>query len=139
VSNSAGRLSDFLEAWKRLTSDPLLLSRINGYKIPFARKPIQEFLPPNRVFSPTEFSAVQKLTSQLMLKGAITPCEPLPDQFISPILLEPKPDGTFRLTLNLKHLNSFISTDHFKLEDFRVASRLITRNCFLAKLDLKDA
>lgn len=54
-------------------------------------------------------------------------------------ILVPKPDGTFRLILNLKKLNEFISTEHFKVEDWKVAKRLITDRDFMATLDLKDA
>lgn len=58
---------------------------------------------------------------------------------MSSIFLVPKPDGSYRLILNLKKLNEFIETDHFKLEDFRVAKRLISPGYFMGKLDLKDA
>lgn len=139
MSNSAGRLTKFFEAWKRITSDSLICSWVKGYKIPFQNKPVQAFLPQSRQFSNNEYSALQSLIPQLLKKGAIVPCEPLSDQFLSPIFLEPKPDGSYRLILNLKILNTFISTEHFKLEDFRTASRLITPNCYMAKLDLKDA
>jgi len=64
---------------------------------------------------------------------------PHPDQFISPIFLEPKPGGGARLILNLKELNQFLVPPHFKVEDARVAARLIQKDCFLASLDLKDA
>ena len=51
----------------------------------------------------------------------------------------PKPDGSFRLILNLKNLNEFIDTEHFKLEDEKVVRRLLTPNCFMATIDLQDA
>nr|CAH7732016.1 unnamed protein product [Callosobruchus chinensis] len=44
-----------------------------------------------------------------------------------------------RLILNLKSFNVFLKTDHFKLEDNRVVTKLITRNCYMAKLDLQEA
>lgn len=33
----------------------------------------------------------------------------------------------------------FINAPHFKLEDYRTVLKLITQNCFMAKVDLKDA
>lgn len=51
----------------------------------------------------------------------------------------PKPDGSSRLILNLKELNEFIETEHFKLEDDKVASKLINQGCFMGKLNLEDA
>lgn len=41
--------------------------------------------------------------------------------------------------MNLKKLNSFIDTEHFKLEDIRTACKLISKNCFMTSIDLKEA
>lgn len=51
----------------------------------------------------------------------------------------PKPNGKKRFILNLKKLNKFISTSHFKLEDLRTAIKLVTKDCSMATIDLKDA
>lgn len=51
----------------------------------------------------------------------------------------PKPNGEKRFILNLKRLNKFIKTEHFKMEDYRTASKLITAHSYMATLDLKDA
>lgn len=45
----------------------------------------------------------------------------------------------FRFVLNLKKLNEFITTKHFKLEDSRTVEKLISNNDFLATLDLENA
>lgn len=75
-----------------------------------------------------------------MLKcGAISKVQACKGQFLSKYFLIPKKDGTSRFILNLKNLNQFIQTTHFKLEDHRVAARLIDKNCFMAKIDLKEA
>lgn len=58
---------------------------------------------------------------------------------MSSIFLVPRKDGGLRLILNLKQLNSFVMTNHFKMEDQKVASRLFTRGCFMATVDLKNA
>lgn len=55
------------------------------------------------------------------------------------LFLTPKPDGSSRFILNLKKLNKYIATEHFKLEDIRTARDLMEPNCFMASLDLKDA
>lgn len=44
-----------------------------------------------------------------------------------------------RFILNLKNLNKFVKTDHFKLEDLRTAIKMVTHNCQMATIDLKDA
>ncbi|OXU17227.1 hypothetical protein TSAR_011402 [Trichomalopsis sarcophagae] len=44
----AGRLKEFLNEWKAITSDAVVLSWINGYKIPFDSKPFQHSIPMER-------------------------------------------------------------------------------------------
>lgn len=44
-----------------------------------------------------------------------------------------------RFILNLKNLNKFIKTSHFKIEDLRTAVKLMSKNYFLATIDMKDA
>ena len=60
-------------------------------------------------------------------------------EYISPIFVSPKKDGTFRMTLNLKKLNTYVVYHHFKMESIWSAIRLMTPNCFMASIDLKDA
>ena len=72
-------------------------------------------------------------------KGTIKKCTHVNDEFISNIFLEPKSNGGFRLILNLKNLNDFICTEHFKLEDWRTASKLLKQKCLMGKIDLKEA
>lgn len=82
---------------------------------------------------------MSKAVAELLHQGAIVNCDPLPDQFISRIFLADKPNGKKRFILNLKKLNKFIESPHFKMEDTRTVTRLIHKNCFLATIDLKDA
>lgn len=65
--------------------------------------------------------------------------KPSSNQYISNIFLVPKSDGSQRLILNLKPLNCFLRTTHFKLEDQRVVANILQSNMFMATLDLKDA
>lgn len=71
--------------------------------------------------------------------GAISECNVSHDQFVSKIFLTPKPDGGKRFILNLKPLNKLIYKEHFKMEDYRTACKLIPRDGYLATIDLKDA
>ena len=43
-----------------------------------------------------------------------------------------------RLIINLKKLNSFIKNSHFKMDTIRTVLGLVTPNCWMASLDLKD-
>lgn len=71
--------------------------------------------------------------------NAISHCNHEPGEFLSSVFLVPKPNGDKRFILNLKRLNKFIETKHFKMEDYRTAAKLITKNCYMASIDLKDA
>lgn len=95
--------------------------------------------PSEQRWSNQERVLIQHEIAALLKKGAIEECRPTSRQFISKIFLVPKPDGSHRFILNLKQLNEFIATDHFKLEDGKTARQMITRGCFMTSIDLKDA
>ena len=61
-----------------------------------------------------------------------------PREFISPIFVRPKKDGTNRMILNLKDLNQHLQCLHFKMETLIDAIRLMTPKCFMGSVDLKD-
>ena len=49
-------------------------------------------------------------------------------EFISPIFLRSKPDGTNRVILNLKNLNQTLKYNQFKMETIRSVAHLIQQN-----------
>lgn len=77
--------------------------------------------------------------NKLLELGAISPCRRSKNDFISNIFLASKPNGGKRFILNLKALNKFISTTHFKMEDHRTAAKLVPEEGFMATIDLKEA
>lgn len=82
------------------------------------------------------FSVIIK---ELFSRGILELCSSK-DGFISPYFLVTKKDNVSkRFILNLKQLNTFVLAPHFKLEDIRTALKLLKKNLFLAKIDLKDA
>lgn len=93
----------------------------------------------DNIFSASDTLLLSSEVSNLLSLGAVSPCSPCPGQFVSRIFLVPKPDGGKRFILNLKPLNKFIETNHFKMEDIRTAVKLLSPNCFMAKIDLKNA
>lgn len=80
-----------------------------------------------------------KAIQRLLSINAISECFHKEGEFISNIFLVPKPNGEKRFILNLKRLNKFVQTSHFKMEDYRTAIKLITNECYMASVDLKDA
>ena len=66
-------------------------------------------------------------------------CSPSTIEFVSPIFTTPKKDGSIRLILNLKQLNESVENYHFKMDNIHTVLKLISHNCWMASLDLKDA
>lgn len=93
-----------------------------------------------KTWSVSEFNEISDILAALEKQQVIKKVKPLGDQFISPFFLALKKDGiSKRFILNLKQLNCFLQAPHFKLEDIRTAMKLISKNCFMATIDLKDA
>ena len=62
-----------------------------------------------------------------------------PDEFISPIFLLPKKDGTYRMILNLKRFNQYVAYHHFKMDTLDTVIKLMKPGCYMASIDLRDA
>lgn len=137
MMQTAGRLQYFTQAWSTITSDNFVLSAISGYKIPFINIPIQSAEPQQ---SQSENGSMMQVAIEHLLGiGAIRKCFDTEGQFLSNVFLVPKSNGKMRLILNLKRLNEFVHTEHFKMENFKTALKLVSKGCYMAKLDLQDA
>ena len=84
-------------------------------------------MPAESSLSRDEALEIQESIVSLLKKGAIETCSFMKSQFISKIFLVPKSSGGFRLVLNLKSLNEFVLTEHFKLEDHKTVIRIISK------------
>lgn len=113
---------------------------MKGFKIPFSTRPIQVHKYREPKWFPTESIQLDNAIKKKIKIGAMSTYEQfLIAKLSSYLFLVHKPKGTNRMILNLKSLNEFIHCEHFKLEDCKVVMRLISKNCFLATLDIKDA
>ena len=59
-------------------------------------------------------------------------------EFISPICMSHKNNAGIRLIPNLKQLNKNIEYHHFKMDSINTILNLITKDIFMASIDLKD-
>ena len=75
----------------------------------------------------------------MLEKGIIERASGAREQVISPIFARGKKDGSVRIILDLSLLNKFIVYRHLKMDTFAHALTLITKNCFMASVDRKDA
>ena len=82
---------------------------------------------------------IQEEVNKLLKKGVVVECEHEPVEYISPIFLKEKTNGTQRLILNMKKLNKHLEYKHFKMQTLQTILNLIQPNCYMATIDLKDA
>lgn len=127
--------------WKAITKDEEVLQAIVGFKIPFKDGvlPFQVHEPKERSLSDNDSRELKFCISKLLDFKAISVVEPCKHQFVSTIFVVPKSDGSGRFIINLKSLNEFLDSPHFKMEDHRTVTKILERNDYLAKIDLKDA
>jgi hypothetical protein len=78
-----GRLRFFVKFWRRVTSNPDVISLILGARIPFLSDPVQKRVPPPCVFNMEETCEVRKMVSELLASEVIVPVDPQSDQFVS--------------------------------------------------------
>lgn len=76
--------------------------------IEFSSLPQQAKAPKENKFSIPEQLAVEQEIKKLLTKGIIAESAHEPNGFISPIFRKPKPDGSYKLILNLKGLNKYV-------------------------------
>ena len=74
-----------------------------------------------------------------LYKGVIEGCQHEECKYIPSIFLPPKPDGWFRMILNFKKLNDYMPYIHFKMETIKSVLNLVTPNCYITKIEVKDA
>ena len=138
----AGRISKYISKWQSITSDLNILNIVaSGYKIEFEKTPLKALKTKNKSFTFEEIEAIRKEVDILLHKGVIVK---VPDfrikeiRCISPVFTVPKKDGSTRFILNLKNLNENIKYYHFKMESVHSAVLLMTKNCYMASIDLVD-
>ena len=139
VNFRGGQLSDFYSEWQKLTPDASILQCIAGDNIKFTElPPTQTSYTPNQI-NGNHKVLINKEIDNLLSKGIIIECDHEPGEFILPIFSVPKKDGSVRLILNLKKLNTFVEFAYFKMETIHIILQLVTQNCWMSSIDLKDA
>ena len=68
---------------------------------------------------------------------AVEICDYVPD-FVSPLHCVAKKGGTYRLILDLRHLNSCIQAPRFRNDDIRVVADLVQNDDVLISVDIKN-
>ena len=102
----AGRISQCIDEWAKITSDPKVLADIRGYKIEFDQIPVQKTPVHPIRFSKEEHGFMKCKVAEYLEAGIIQKAKHVQGEVISNIFLVPKKEtGKFRMILNLKKLN----------------------------------
>ena len=135
----AGNIGNCLSNWEKITQDRYLLDIIrHGLKLNFTVNPpsCTPFEPGRSINNQTILNGEVK---KLLAKGVIATTIAEPNDYFSHLFLRPKKDGNFRTILNLKGLNKDCQTNHFKMESISNVISLISKNMYMASIDIRDA
>ena len=125
--------------WQKLTSDVEVLQIVRGDIIEFEENvPSKHHARPCSLSSSEEISLNSEL-QKLLHKKIIKLSHHEQHEFVSSIFTRPKPDGSIRVIINLKPLNQYITSRHFKMDTIKTVLRQVTPGCYMATLDLKNA
>ena len=135
---NAGRLKNYIYEWKKLTNDQEILNIVGGYKLEFVQKP-KSMNRTTQCFNIHDSKLIAGEIHKLLDQGIIKEVPDDKSLFLSPIFLVEKSNGGHRMILNLKKLNEHIVYHHFKMETFEHALTLVSRNIFMASIDIENA
>ena len=114
-----GTVAVFKSMWVLITQDPFILALISGGAI--------------------QTDQITSEIASLLNKGVITLSTQERCLWISPIFTRGNKDGSSRLILNLKRLNTYIAHIHFKMESLADVLHMITPGVWMALVDLRHA
>ena len=134
----AGNISNFFSNWIKITKD-VLNNDVKGMGIPFNELPVQAVAPFPFKLSPEERLVLDGEIDKLLHKGVIEVTVHDDSEYIFNVFLRPKHNGEYRLILDLANLNQSVEYNHFKMFSLRTALEMMTRDAWMASVDLKDA
>ena len=120
-------------------SDSEVLNYVKGQYIEFSSLPTYSGSCKSKTFNTSDSLVIEAEIQSFLAKGVIVPTQNERGEYISPIFVAYKKDGSHQMILNLKNLNNHVEYTHFKMNSVRTAIRLMTPNCYMPSIDLKDA
>lgn len=140
VKFKAGNLKNNIEFWQSITHDNFVLNAIKGYRLEFTNDLDSDLL---NIISNSHNSGdkndLQLEIDKLLDLDIIEFASEENIQVVSPIFTVLKPNGSKRMILNLKRLNCHIKYRHFKMESIDKARELLSKDWFMASIDLEKA
>ena len=134
ASFQAGNLSSRIQEWNAITFNPKILQLVKGVKIleqdeDINAKEVSNFSL-NYDLSDFDIERISKEIKDMLDKGIILETDKEEGDILSKIFYREKSDGkNIRIILNLKKLNSKLSTNKFKMTGINQALDLVRPNC----------
>ena len=133
-----GQPEKHVRQWRKLSNDRNILSIIFGDKTEFVDASKIQHKNRSTKFSYEEINLIKDWIDKLLSKGIIKETCHEEKKFVSPITISHKSNDGIRLILNLKQLSKNIEYHHFKMGTINTILNRITKDCFMAWIDLKD-
>ena len=143
---TGGRISLFLKAWEKITSDVWTLSVVRSwYRIQFRALPRLLLSPPKWCTrmpkDPVKMEILKGEVESLLQKRAIEEVTSMHPKrgFFSRIFLVQKRTEGWRPVIDLSRLNQFVLCPHFKMETLNSIRLALQIGDWVTSLDLRDA
>ena len=145
-----GRLQFFWRAWRNIGASKRVSRWLRrGYRLPFhpggeqeARLLFKSVCPPTLIISYSnvdKMSALVDLVDTLLQKRVIEPVPPHESCLHNIVFLRPKPNGTWRLILDVSALNKFLVVKTFTMDTANVIRQSVVEDSFGTSVDWSDA
>ena len=145
-----GRLRFHWREWRRIGASKRVCRWLRrGFRLPFlpgeetrARGLFRTACPPSLALlytNPVKHRAILDLLQQLLDKNVIERVAPTVACLHNIVFLRPKPNGTWRLILDVSALNKFLHVKTFKMDSAQVVRDAILPNTWATSVDWSDA
>ena len=94
LSFEGGQLAHFLDKWMEITSDSEVLNCVKGQYIEFSSQPTKNLGPRGKTFNISDPLVIRAEIHKLLEKGVIVPTQYECGEYISPIFVAMKMDGS---------------------------------------------
>lgn len=131
--------AEHVQEWEKLTSDPEILKIVKGDSIEFNETTPGKSTARKCNVSPETKTKMDAEIQLMLIKKIIVRTAHEPDEYVSPIFPVMKADDSLRIILNLKELNKYVEYHHFKMDNIKAVLANVTRGCYMATIDLKQA
>lgn len=131
-----GRLGDFVSTWQQYGAPTGIMKIIEGYSIPFVRKPPLVPLTDSRLFKFLTTGMDSEIDT-LISQGILEDCHS-PVGYLSKMFPIPKPDGSLRSIINLRGLNRYLHPKKFRLLNHFKVPDFLQPVDYLSKIDISD-